>query len=292
MTSRRDFRGADDLRAMQRLVQRLWTVDSNWHIGDLAWQRRTVPGVESTWRTSLWEDNGETVAWGWVELPGHLSLVTDVSRLELAADVIAWFEEVASAPELTCSVLETEVHLTAALESAGYRADVEAPFVTHHHRSLASVAVPSCPDGYLLRHVRPDEAERRSAGHRATWSDFGSTLSADTYQSVMNAWPYRHELDWVVEDHDGNFVSTSLAWLDEANKVGLIEPVGTDPAHRRRGLATAVNLAALTALRDAGATQAIVNPRGDPAYPVAAKLYQSIDFHPCPQTTTYKKNHT
>jgi FPC/CPF motif-containing protein YcgG len=51
VTSRRDYRGADDRRAMQRLVERLWTVDSNWHIGDLAVQRRTVPGVESTWRT-------------------------------------------------------------------------------------------------------------------------------------------------------------------------------------------------------------------------------------------------
>ena len=34
-----DYAGPDDLRAMQALVQRLWTRRSHLHIGDLAWQR-------------------------------------------------------------------------------------------------------------------------------------------------------------------------------------------------------------------------------------------------------------
>lgn len=290
--NRRDYSTDDDLRLMQDLVQRLWTLDSHWHIGDLAWQRHAQADAASTWRTSLWEQYGETVAWAWTELPGHLSLVVDPSYPGLATDILDWHEQVSAAPELSCIVLETELNLTAALESAGYRPDPDAPFFTHHHRSLSDVTVPSCPDGYTLRHVRPDEAERRSAGHRAGWSDFGSTLSADSYRSVMSAWPYQHELDWVVEDRDGNFVATALGWLDQENKVGLIEPVACDPAHRRRGLATAVNLATLTALQQAGATQAIVCPRGDDGYPIPARLYQSIGFLPGARTITYRKRRT
>lgn len=68
---------------------------------------------------------------------------------------------------------------------------------------------------------------------------------------------------------------------------GLVEPVGCDPAYRRRGFAQAVNLAALHAVRDAGAVEALVCPRGDDGYPKARKLYQSIGFRPGARTVTY-----
>ena len=53
---------------------------------------------------------------------------------------------------------------------------------------------------------------------------------------MMNAWPYRHDLDQVVEAPDGALVAFALGWLDEVNRVGELEPVGTDPRHARRGL--------------------------------------------------------
>jgi ribosomal protein S18 acetylase RimI-like enzyme len=91
-------------------------------------------------------------------------------------------------------------------------------------------------------------------------------------------WPYRPELDWVAETPDGRFASYATLWLDERHGAGLIEPVGTDPAFRRLGLARAVCVAALHALRKAGATQAYVNPRGDADYPIPARLYRSLGF--------------
>lgn len=278
-----------DLRAMQELTQRLWSLESRWHIGDLAWQRNAVPDTGST---ALWEDDGKVLAWGWSELPAHLSLVVDPGRPDLAAEVLAWFESTTSARELSCMVLEPEAHLVAALTNTGYQEDRAAPFFTHHHRPLGEIEIPALPAGFTLRHVRSDDAVRRTAGHLAAWTEFGSKVSVADYQSVMDAWPYRADLDWVVENQGGEFVATSLAWFDDQNKVGLIEPVGCAPAYRRQGLATAVNLAALTALREAGATQAIVCPRGDDAYPIAAKLYQSIGFRPGPRTATYTKHRT
>jgi GNAT superfamily N-acetyltransferase len=103
----------------------------------------------------------------------------------------------------------------------------------------------------------------------------------------MSSWPYRPELDWVVEGPDGDFVATALIWLDELNGIGLVEPVGCAPAYRRRGLARAVNLAALQALRGFGVNKAMVCPRGDDGYPEARKLYQNIGFRPGSRTVTF-----
>ncbi|HEU4946866.1 MAG TPA: GNAT family N-acetyltransferase [Kribbella sp.] len=273
---------------MQGLIQRTWTPESRLHIGDLAWQRNAVPGRGPTWRTSFWEEEGELVAWGWAELPDHLSLVVDPARPELAAEVLDWFRRVAGADRLSCAVLETEPHLVSALEEAGYRPDDQAPFFTHHDLSLDNLEPASVPAGFTVRHVRPDEVDRRAAGHRAAWSDWGpSKVSVESMGAVMSSWPYRHDLDWVVEGPDGDFVATALVWLDDVHGVGLVEPVGCAPAYRRQGLARAVNLAALLALRDLGATRARVCPRGDDGYPVARKLYQNLGFRPGHRTVTF-----
>jgi ribosomal protein S18 acetylase RimI-like enzyme len=69
-----------------------------------------------------------------------------------------------------------------------------------------------------------------------------------------------------------------LAWYDDENRVGELEPVGTHPDHRRRGLGRATNLFALDRLSAAGATHAIVSCRGDAAYPIPRLLYESVGF--------------
>jgi ribosomal protein S18 acetylase RimI-like enzyme len=94
----------------------------------------------------------------------------------------------------------------------------------------------------------------------------------------MSAYPYRRELDCVVEAPDGSFAANCLVWLDEENRVGELEPVGTDPRFRRRGLAAAVCTYAVSQLREHGAATAVVYARGDPAYPAPRKLYESIGF--------------
>ncbi|MGH2883033.1 MAG: GNAT family N-acetyltransferase, partial [Solirubrobacteraceae bacterium] len=114
------------------------------------------------------------------------------------------------------------------------------------------------------------------AVHRAAWEP--SRMTEETVRATMATWPYRFDLDCVVEAPDGSFASSVLAWLDDANRVGEFEPVGTAPAHRRRGLGQAASLFALGRLRDAGAETAVVYCRGDAAYPIPKLLYESVGF--------------
>jgi ribosomal protein S18 acetylase RimI-like enzyme len=72
----------------------------------------------------------------------------------------------------------------------------------------------------------------------------------------------------------GEVVAFCTAWLDEENAAGLLEPVGTHPAHQRRGLARAVCTDALRALRAAGARTAQVGFGSAAGY----ATYRSVGF--------------
>ena len=288
-----DYGGPADLLAMQQAVRRTWTPQQRWHVGDLAWGRNSMPGEEQHWRTALWKDVGAVTAWGWVELPGHLDLHVDPAHPELADEVLAWFEAIATGSERTVTALETEGHLIAALKRAGYQPMTNSPFFQHCVIVLdESLPLPHLPEGYRVR----------AAVHRAAWrpkrigemfvppvdlGDAESNMTTESYRAVMEAWPYRHDLDQVVEAPDGTLAAFALGWLDEVNRAGELEPVGTDPRYAVRGLGSAVSLACLHALRAAGATRAVVYPRGDDAYPVARHLYFGLGFQPVARTVTF-----
>jgi ribosomal protein S18 acetylase RimI-like enzyme len=128
---------------------------------------------------------------------------------------------------------------------------------------------------------------RRVAVHRAAFHP--SRVTEESYANVVRTWPYRPELDCFVEAPDGTLAAYALAWYDDTNRVGELEPVGTHPDHRRRGLGRAVNLFALRHLRSAGATIATVACRGDDSYPVPRRLYRSVGFRELTRTVPFVK---
>src|SRR5262245_36152009 len=174
MVRRTERAGMPDLVGMQALVQRIWSPHSRWHIGDVAWNATSLEEAAGAWRTAVWTDRGETVAWGWAETwsdGAHLDLVVDPTRPELAHEVLDWFD--ALAKDATCTILEPEEHLVTALTEHAYTLDSDAPWFSHHHRLLADLEPLAPPDGFRLRPVHPGEAAARAAVHRAAWSDLG-----------------------------------------------------------------------------------------------------------------------
>lgn len=280
---------------MQTLTQRLWSQGSRWHSGELAWFRFQHVGREPEWPTALWEDGGETVAWAWAKLPGQLDLHLDPAHAGLADEILGWFDEVAEGPGRTVMLLDTETDLMDVLRRHGYRERIEGPFFIHLRRDLADLPEPKVPDGYTLRPVRDEsDAEARAAVHRAAFSLPGlppSKVTGESYLQVMRAWPYRTELDWLVEAPDGTPAAFCLVWPDEHNAVAALEPVGTDPGHRRLGLASAATLAALHAARRLGAESARVCARGDDGHPSARATYESLGFRRFARNVTFVRDH-
>jgi GNAT superfamily N-acetyltransferase len=294
------FGDPGDLRAMQDLVQRTWSPDSRCHIGDLAWERLMFTDREHLWPTAIWDEAGVVTAWSWVMLPSNpdhveaeMLLCVDPAHpkaIELADEVVAWSVGAAGRHTLATMVLGPEIHLAAALRRHGFIDSFAGAYFRYHQMDLADLPEPTLPDGFRARPMHgPEDIDARVRSHVIAWSDLGpSNLTAAGYRQVMNGWPYRPDLDWVIEAPDGSWPANCLLWYDDVNRVVELEPVGTDPAYRRHGLAAAVCFAALRAARDAGATTAIVYPRGDDAYPRAQSLYRSMGFTPYARTITWR----
>ena len=275
----RDYSGAADLRLMQDLTAACWRLEGPFviaTIGDLPWWMYQHLDKLDEARVRLWLEGGRCVGWGWVE--GGLIFMVHPQHRELLADVLDW----ADSDKVTA--LEHDTHAMAELAARGYELD-ESRWFDHMTRPLDDLPDPHVHDGYLLRAVRGEEdLLARTEIHRAAWAP--SRVVPESYLQVMRAWPYRAALDWVAVAPDGTFTANCLCWLDAENRIVELEPVGTHPDHRRRGLAAAVCLAALHAACEAGADTGLVYPVN--ALP-AATLYESIGFRAISRHLTFRK---
>ncbi len=105
------------------------------------------------------------------------------------------------------------------------------------------------------------------------------------YHNIQRQPLYRRDLDWVAVAPDGEQAAFTTIWYDDVTRSGYVEPVGTHPAHQRRGLGKAVMLAALRQLQRMGAVWAYVGSYS----PAAHALYESVGFTDFDLLPAYRK---
>ena len=279
---------AETLRRMQAVTAETWRAvgsRAQLHVGDLAWQRYQHRGREQEWRWRLWQRDGRDVAWAWLRVPDSMLFwcIRPDLRGELVDEILDWAEE--PGVEIKSSD-ETSI---AILERRGYRIDPEAKVLAVHDRALANEPAVDVPEGFRLRTVGPDDLAARVELHQIVWAP--SRVTEESYRDVQAAWPYRADLDCVVEAPDGRLAAYCLAWLDPDNRVGEFEPVGTHPDFRRLGLGSAVCRFALRRLSEEGATAAMVYAiADDPANPGPKVLYESVGFVETSRLLRYRRD--
>jgi ribosomal protein S18 acetylase RimI-like enzyme len=278
----RPYSGTSDLRLMQRLQQEVWAVDrerTHAHVGDLAWMSMSVPR-EDEWTRRLWLDGERCVAWAWIAHGSRLDheVHPDHRGGALHEEVLDWFvREAGTDGEWTAWVIEGDPVTVPLLERRGFALPGEPDLLLHVRELEEPVAAPEVSDDFRLRTVRGEEdLAARVLVHQAVWGP--SRVTEESYRNVMSTWPYRPDLDCVVEAPDGSFAAYVLCWYDDVNRVGEFEPVGTHQSYRRRGLGSAVCRYALRRLREEGATHAVVyaSPKKDQRQ--ASALYESVGF--------------
>jgi predicted N-acetyltransferase YhbS len=267
-------------------------------VGDLAWLSRSRTHRELALDIRVWEDDtGALTGWTYFRSNGGFNVFAvpgreDAGLLDVMLDVI---EEAAASslaagdPPLSLYTYGIDISrsawdrsLAAALEQRGFEASP--PIGGLLRRTLDSLPEPADIDGYTLASVRsPADVSGRVETHRAAFAP--SALTVEAYTRLRRRWPYRAELDRIAVTSDGEVAAFCTAWIDEQNAAGLLEPVGTHPAHRRRGLASAVCVDALRALRDAGARIADVGYATD----AAQATYRGIGFEPCEADIEYRR---
>ena len=268
----RAFRRPDDLRLLLELERELWRTsrhDVDCTFGQIAFWSAQL--LHEDWEGRLWFDDDELMGWGWLTGGTELELQVRPSHRDVVDEILDW----ASPTEVL--VDERNADLVERLNARGLVHLPDTFWMRKNARSLREIEEPRVPAGYRLSTMAEyEDTASRSAAHRAAFSP--SRFTDAVYAVVRETWPYRADLDCVAVAPDGSVASYTLAWLDEKNHVGEFEPVGTHEAHRRKGLGRAVNLFALQRLRDEGATEALVGCRGDEAYPIPRKLYESVGF--------------
>jgi GNAT superfamily N-acetyltransferase len=145
---------------------------------------------------------------------------------------------------------------------------------------------PPLPAGYVVRVVgdRVEDLRRRVEVHRAAFAPSRFTL--ERYRQARGSRSYRPELDIVVEAPDGSLAAFCLGWYDEESAVGELEPVGTHPVHRRKGLARAACLGALREIAAAGGDTAVVYHHAGSG---AGDLYRSLGFEEFGRTLRFER---
>ncbi len=96
---------------------------------------------------------------------------------------------------------------------------------------------------------------------------------------------YRPDLDLAVLDRRDTVAAYGLFWYDPETATGLVEPMRTEDAHHRRGLARYVLTAGIDRLAAAGAVRVKICFRPD--NPASRGLYLGVGFEPDRRTDVY-----
>lgn len=280
-----------DLHAIQRIAGRRWP--QGWHPGGLGWsiarwQLDPSRGAEIV----VFDEGGGVGAWATrgEHGEGEVSVQVDAGRSDLLDAALDWVLDGLDDVRVRVEVYDGDDDLSAALGSRGFVCDPAAPIVGMFRS--ADAPAPAELDGYRVRAVEDDELDARVEVHRSAWKpaarpwadgrqvdpDAESPFNRAAYDAVRAAALYHQALDLVAEAPDGTLAACCIVWFDPATGVAEIEPMGVDPAHRRRGLAVELCLEACRRVSDLGGTEVFLNVAPDPTYPANWQAYLKAGF--------------
>ncbi|MFF1711951.1 GNAT family N-acetyltransferase [Streptomyces sp. NPDC058268] len=245
------------------------------HPGDLGWA--WALGAEKlAAEVRTWSVDGRIVAVGFLDGPDVLRLTTapDLRQDgELARRLLADLDDPERGvlpPGKVGLELPNGALLREVLLEAGWILD-EA--WTPLRRDLAE---PVKDSGLRIEVAGPETAGVRTAVHR---SAFGGQKFTEEVWHVLAAGPvYADARCLIGYDDQDNAVAAATVWSAGPGKPGLLEPMGVHADHRGHGYGTAISVAAAAALREMGASSALVSAESSNTAAVAT--YKAAGYQP------------
>ncbi|MEU6763756.1 GNAT family N-acetyltransferase [Streptomyces sp. NPDC046853] len=272
--------GVDELAGAVDAL-RVWQDDRTplqLHPGDLGWAwalgaERLAAAVRT------WNADGRIIAVGYLDGPDVLRLTTapDLRQdANLARRLLADLndpERGVLPPGKVGLEIPDGALLREVLVEAGWHLDE--PW-TPLRRDLSE---PVEDSGLRIEVAGPETAGVRTAVHR---SAFNSPAFTEEVWHVLAAGPvYADARCLIGYDGQGNAVAAATVWSAGPGRPGLLEPVGVHADHRGSGYGAAISVAAAAALRELGASSALVCTPSSNAAAVAT--YRAAGYEPSPE---------
>ena len=296
----RPYSSDQDLQRIQNFLTEARAAVGNWgylHPGDVLWRIFRSPDADPRSTTHLWEDGrGSLLGFALFYPPNAVDIQIGPALRGsglLEHQMLDWAESQArqfppagpEQPALITDAFTDDTRRIALLTERGFR-----PSGTSYCYMVRDmdqpVLSPDLPAGFSI-------ASMAGGADTDKWLSVqwarGSTITAEACHKLRLAPGYDFDLDLVAVAPDRSFAACCLCWLDPANKVGLLEPVGTREAHRRRGLGKALVCEGLNRLKKLGAVQTLVYPTSDNQ--AAVNLYQSAGFATTHRFADYARPH-
>lgn len=237
------------------------------HPGDLGWH--SLVGAERTAADlRVWSRNGKMVALGMLDGPEVLRIAMDPTAhdddelaQQIGSDLNHPDSGVLAAREAAVEARGAR-SLQRFLSDEGWTADE--PW-TPFHRDLSR---PIDRDPIVKTELRveaagPDQAEAWVTVH---WSAFkGTPFGAEDKRRLLQRWgtmfegPFSHLARHLIAfDRNDDAVAVTTVWSAGIGRPGLIEPMGVHRDHRGHGYGVAITIAGAAALKDMGASSAVV----------------------------------
>lgn len=248
------------------------------HSGDVGWFWRF--GAEATAAAvRTWRRDGRILAVGLLDEPEllRMTIAPDAMRDEelarqLADDVTAPARGVL--PEGRVAIESPRGALVKDLLSAhGWH--VDEPW-TPLRRDLTE---PVPDPGTRIEVVGPELAHVWSVVLRSSFDR--STFTTERWHAMAAGSPFADARCLVAYDDEGSAAAVVTVWWAGPGRPGLLEPMGVHRNHRGRGHGKAITLAAAAALRELGASCAIVCTPSSNVGAVAT--YRSAGFRQLPE---------
>ena len=216
----------------------------------------------------IWEDDaGRIVGVTCIEHPdpthsgfGEIFVQRHPDYPELLDEMVAVGEKLYVHPEknrVYIWAFDGDEELIAVLGARGFERRDE-PVSHFLDLELHDLPEADLPEGYTLRSMADEgdvEKRREIFGRSFDHEDPAEWPSAFSYRELQKAPDYRSKNDLIIVAPDGTYASCCIVWHDAVNRIGHLEPLGTHPDHRRKGLASAILREAIRLLVAQGATR-------------------------------------
>jgi ribosomal protein S18 acetylase RimI-like enzyme len=221
----------------------------------------------------LWVDCGRPVGFAWLD-GNDLLAVNVLSTGNIFDDALVWADEVVAhrGGAVRASAFEGDARRQRVLRARCYTPTLRGASL--RARLLDDPPYRPLPHGYQIRSAGEADITAQAALYERAHAP--ERLPAAQQRAITQAAIYRADLDLLAVAADGALAAFATIWYDPSNRHGVFEPLGTDPAHQRRGLAAALMAEGMRRLRAIGANSVQVST-GLTRLP-ANRLYESLGF--------------